>query len=128
MAYSEPARARLPRNPRIIVAGLLVVMSAVAAALVSPLLAPSASSSTAASPLDAPSSLSTTAPPVHVPAEHRTTLGEADGIVPNGKTVFDEDVPAVAKLDRALLAALRRAATAAADDGVRFLVNSGWRS
>ncbi|WP_252435115.1 M15 family metallopeptidase [Pseudonocardia humida] len=42
-------------------------------------------------------------------------------------TVFD-DVAAVAKLDPALLDALRRAATQAADDGVAFSVNSGWRS
>jgi LAS superfamily LD-carboxypeptidase LdcB len=34
----------------------------------------------------------------------------------------------VAKLDPALLGALRQAATAAADDGVGFLVDSGWRS
>ncbi len=34
----------------------------------------------------------------------------------------------MAKLDPGLLKALRRAATAAADDGVRFSVNSGWRS
>ena len=54
--------------------------------------------------------------------------GEADGAVPAGVTVFDDDVPAVANLDPALLAALRRAATAAARDGVRFVVNSGWRS
>jgi LAS superfamily LD-carboxypeptidase LdcB len=55
-------------------------------------------------------------------------LGEADGAVPSGTTVFDDDVPAVAKLDRALLAALRPAATAAARDGVTFVVDSGWRS
>ena len=55
-------------------------------------------------------------------------LGEADGAMPDGVTVFD-DVPGVAKLDRRLLRALRRAATdAAADGGVEFLVNSGWRS
>jgi zinc D-Ala-D-Ala carboxypeptidase len=42
-------------------------------------------------------------------------------------TVFD-DVPAVAKLDPALLRALRRAATDAADEGVEFYVDSGWRS
>jgi zinc D-Ala-D-Ala carboxypeptidase len=42
-------------------------------------------------------------------------------------TVFD-DVPAVARLDPHLLDALRRAATYAADDGVAFQVNSGWRS
>ena len=55
-------------------------------------------------------------------------MGEADGVVPDGVTLFDDAVPAVAKLDPGLLKALRRAATAAADDGVRFYVNSGWRS
>ncbi|RZS41171.1 D-alanyl-D-alanine carboxypeptidase-like protein [Herbihabitans rhizosphaerae] len=43
-------------------------------------------------------------------------------------TVFDNGVPAVAKLDPALLGALRRAATDAKDGGVEFVVNSGWRS
>ncbi len=34
----------------------------------------------------------------------------------------------MAKLDPGLLGALRQAATAAADDGVEFVVDSGWRS
>ena len=51
----------------------------------------------------------------------------ADGAVVDGTTVFD-DVPAVDNLDPRLLHALRQAATAAADDGVTFDVNSGWRS
>jgi zinc D-Ala-D-Ala carboxypeptidase len=34
----------------------------------------------------------------------------------------------VANLDPSLLGALRRAATDAADDGVEFVVDSGWRS
>jgi zinc D-Ala-D-Ala carboxypeptidase len=55
-------------------------------------------------------------------------LGEADGAVPDGTTVFDDEVPGVAKLDPALLGALRQAATDAADDGVEFFVDSGWRS
>ncbi len=55
-------------------------------------------------------------------------LGEEDGAVTRGVTVFDDDVPAVAKLDPALLRALRRAATDAAHDGVEILVKSGWRS
>lgn len=55
-------------------------------------------------------------------------LGEADGAVPDGTTVFDDHVIGVAKLDPTLLDALRRAATAAADDRIRFLVHSGWRS
>lgn len=59
---------------------------------------------------------------------HREALGEADGAVPDGTTVFDGEIPGVASLDPALLGALRQAATAAADDGVEFYVNSGWRS
>lgn len=54
--------------------------------------------------------------------------GEADGAVPDRVTVFDDEIPAVANLDPDLLGALRRAATDAADDGVEFFVNSGWRS
>ena len=45
-----------------------------------------------------------------------------------GQTAFDEASAAVANLDPALLRALRRAAAAAAGDGVRLVVNSGWRS
>lgn len=56
------------------------------------------------------------------------TLGTADGAVPDGVSVFDDGLPAVANLDPALLGAVRRAATAAARDGVEFTVNSGWRS
>jgi hypothetical protein len=53
-------------------------------------------------------------------------LGEADGAIPDGATVFDDEYPGVANLDPALLAAMRRAATDA--DGVEFFVTSGWRS
>ncbi len=58
----------------------------------------------------------------------RRTPTEADGAVPDGVTVFDDGYPAVANLKPELLAALREAATAAAEDGVTFYVNSGWRS
>jgi LAS superfamily LD-carboxypeptidase LdcB len=51
-----------------------------------------------------------------------------DGAVPDGVTVFDDETPAVANLDPDLLGALRRAATDAAADGVKFFVNSGWRT
>ncbi len=121
---------------------MLVVIAGIAAVPGYQLLA--SSSSTAASSVGAPSSSSTTAPQAHVlPGEHlgapgegggvlRTAhggaLGEADGAVPSGTTVFDEDVPAVAELDPALLGALRQAAADAARDGVRFVVDSGWRS
>lgn len=60
-------------------------------------------------------------------ASHRA-LGEENGFVPAGVTVFDSGVPAVGNLDPELLAALRAAATDAAAVGVEFLVNSGWRS
>ena len=61
-------------------------------------------------------------------SEHRGALGQAGGAVPDGTTVFDEEIPGVANLDSDLLGALRRAATDAADDGVEFFVDSGWRS
>jgi zinc D-Ala-D-Ala carboxypeptidase len=53
---------------------------------------------------------------------------EADGALPGGVTVFDDQYPGVANLDSDLLQALREAATDAADDGVEFIVDSGWRS
>lgn len=43
-------------------------------------------------------------------------------------TVFDDAIPAVAKLDPGLLKALRQAATAAAGGGVEFYVTSSRRS
>ena len=55
-------------------------------------------------------------------------LGEADGVVPDGTTVFDDEIPGVANLDPALIGALRQAAADATHDGVEFFVNSGWRS
>jgi len=60
--------------------------------------------------------------------DHAGALGAAAGVVPDGVTVFDDDIPAVAKLNTDLLRAVRRAATDATDDGVTFYVNSGWRS
>ncbi|KQR08280.1 M15 family metallopeptidase [Cellulomonas sp. Leaf334] len=66
-------------------------------------------------------------PSAVAPVDDPGQLG-ADGSVPDGVTVFDDDVPAVTNLDGALLDALRRAATDATGDGVAFVVNSGWRS
>jgi zinc D-Ala-D-Ala carboxypeptidase len=119
MTYSEPARTTTRRRPRILVAGLLVVIAAIAAARGYQSLA----SSTAVSPIDVP-------PSEHrgLRSAHRGALGEADGGVPDGVTVFDDEYPAVANLDPALLGALRQAATDAAGDGVEFDVDSGWRS
>jgi zinc D-Ala-D-Ala carboxypeptidase len=114
MAYREPARTTSRRIPRILVAGLLVVVVARAAYLGYESLAPSSS----------------TAAPffVGLRSEHHGALGEADGAVPDGTTVFADEIPGVANLDPALLSALRRAATDAAADGVEFFVDSGWRS
>ena len=146
MASSERARAttRRVRIRRIRVAGLLVVIAAVAAALGSQLLAsssPTVSSSTmrfpsSTAPPDKVPSSSTNRLPIGAPrnelpephSDHRAGRGEADGAVPDGTTVFDDGVPGVARLDPALLAALRRAAADAARDGVGFVVDSGWRS
>jgi zinc D-Ala-D-Ala carboxypeptidase len=123
VTYSKPARttSRRIRIRRIRVAGLLVVIAAIAAALGYQSLA--SSSSTAISPIDVPRG-------EHrgLRSEHRGPPGEPDSAVPDDATVFDDDSPAVANLDPALLGALRQAATDAADDGVEFVVNSGWRS
>jgi len=109
------------RIRRIRVAGLLVVIVAIAAALGDQW--PASSSSTAAPPTEGLRS-------EHrgLRSEHRGALGEADGAVPDGATVFDDEMPGVAKLDPGLLGAVRQAATDAADDGVEFFVDSGWRS
>jgi zinc D-Ala-D-Ala carboxypeptidase len=92
--------------PRILVAGLLVVIAAIAAANGYELLA--SSSSTAAPSTDVPRS-------------------ELPGFRSEPR-VFDGGPPGVANLDPDLLGALREAATDAAGDGVEFVVNSGWRS
>jgi D-alanyl-D-alanine carboxypeptidase len=121
VTYSRPARSttRRIRIRGIRFAGLLLAIVVIAAALGHRL--PASSSLPASSP-------STAAPPAVLRGERRGARGEADGAVPDGTTVFDDEVPGVAKLDSALLGALRRAATDAAGDGVEFAVDSGWRS
>jgi len=81
------------------------------------------SPSTATSPTDVPRN-----EPRGLRRAHPGALGEADGAVPDGTTVFDDEIPGVGNLDPALLGALRQAATDAAYDGVEFFVDSGWRS
>jgi D-alanyl-D-alanine carboxypeptidase len=128
MTYSEPARTttRGIRIRWIRVAGLLVAIAGIAAALGHQLLA--SSSSTAASPTHVPHNEQRGAPGERGALPVRGALGEADGAVPDGTTVFDDEIPGVANLDPDLLAALRQAATDAAGDGVNFTVDSGWRS
>jgi zinc D-Ala-D-Ala carboxypeptidase len=123
MASSRRARTapRRIRIRRIRVAGLLVAIAAIAAGLGYQL--PASSSSSAASPRDV-----FRGEPRGLRSEHRGALGEAGGAVPDGTTVFDDEIPGVANLDPALLGALRQGATDAANDGVEFFVDSGWRS
>jgi zinc D-Ala-D-Ala carboxypeptidase len=133
VAYAERARTA-PRRIRIRrtrVAGLLVVIAAIAALSLDWRASSSSSdssSSTATAPVlrgERPGSLSETG---GAASTGRLGLGEADGAVPDGTTVFDDGVSGVAKLNSDLLGAVRRAATDAAGDGVQFYVDSGWRS
>jgi zinc D-Ala-D-Ala carboxypeptidase len=121
MTHSEPARTTTRRLPTILVAGLLVVIAAIGAVLGYQLLA--SSSSTVASPVDV-----LRGEHRGLRSEHRGLLGEVESAVPDGATVFHDEIPGVANLDPDLLGALRQAATDAADDGVEFIVDSGWRS
>ncbi len=122
-ATTRSIRTRLTR-----VAGLLAVAAAIPAALSYQSLV--ASTLSDASPVDVPRSEPRVlrGAPQGVPGQHGGALGAADGAVPDGTTVFDRDIPGVGNLDSDLRLALRRAATAAAPDGVVFLVDSGWRS
>src|SRR5919199_1552333 len=124
MSYSKPARAAARRTRSTILAALVVVSAALIGVVGYWSLAVSSSSAT--SPIAAE-------PRAHRPhdnlhGDRHRALGEADGVVPDGVTVFDDEIPAVANLDPALLGALRQAATDAADNGVEFYVDSGWWS
>src|SRR3954454_3729964 len=99
MPRSGPARART-RWTRLggrRAAGVLVAIAAIAAAFgAEPLVS---SSLTVHAPSRVRSS-SWAAPPIdHSRSEQIDALGEAGGAVPDGTTVFDDDVPGVAKLD-----------------------------
>ena len=133
MSYSHPARTAGRRTRSTV----LAVVAVVAALFGLFGCRPQAGSSSAASIVAEPS-----AQPSHwrihgdVPADppgrlqgiRHHALGVADGEVPDGVTVFDDDYPAVNKLDPDLIGALRAAARDAAGDGIEIYVNSGWRS
>jgi D-alanyl-D-alanine carboxypeptidase len=120
MFYSEPARTAGRRTRSTIVLVLVVVSAALLGVLGYESLAGSSSSAT--SPIAAePRAL-------RPPGDPPGALGDADGVVPDGVTVFDDEYPAVANLDPGLHRALRQAATDAARDRVTFYVDSGWRS
>jgi D-alanyl-D-alanine carboxypeptidase len=123
MSYREPSRSGARR------AGAALLLAVVAIVGVSAVLAGIGHQSSALSP-SAPVRQSHMHPPgTHDGAlrDRPAAVGESDGFVPGTVSVFDE-LPAVANLDPDLLAALRTAATAAADDAVTIDVNSGWRS
>jgi zinc D-Ala-D-Ala carboxypeptidase len=111
MNHTAPARAGARRTSRLVLGGLAVAIAATIGVLGYQSVSSSATSDGAS--------------PRH---DHQGALGEADGVVPDGTSVFEDEIPAVANLDPDLLDALRRAATDAAQDGVELQVNSGWRS
>jgi zinc D-Ala-D-Ala carboxypeptidase len=118
VTYGDPARTtRRVRIRSVLVAGLLVVIAAIVG-----------SKSLLSSSLTAFPRSSAASPVERSRSEQREALGEAGGALPDGTTVFDDEVPGVANLDPALLRALRRAATDAAAEGLELVVNSGWRS
>jgi hypothetical protein len=124
MPSNEPARTAARRTRSTILAALVVVGAALVGVFGYPSLADSSSS--AASPIAAE-------PPAYgphdsVPGGPQAAPGAADGVVPDGVTVFDDEYPAVANLDPALLRALRQAATDAAERKIELYVDSGWRS
>jgi zinc D-Ala-D-Ala carboxypeptidase len=122
MTSTERARTTYGRTRgRSLRVACLLFVAVIAASLGYQSLA--SSSSTATSPLDL-----LRGEHRRLPGAPRGALGKADGAVPDGTTVFADGIPGVANLDPALLRALRRAATDAADDGVEVLVDSGWRS
>ena len=123
MTYTGPARAEARRAPRLVLVGLAVVGLAVVIAAIIGTLGHQSASSSVPSFGEVPRGDhgGTT-------TEDDGAVTEADGALPDGVTVFDDEYPGVANLDPDLLQALREAATDAADDGLEFQVNSGWRS
>ena len=138
MSGHEPVR---PSAPRVV----LTVLAAVSATMAAVVGCPSAGRSMAFSPSWAAARLDASRGELHradgrregdqrrrAPTQagrsRRNARGRAGGAVPGAVTAFDSGIPAVANLDSALQAALRRAATDAADDGVEIRINGGWRS
>jgi zinc D-Ala-D-Ala carboxypeptidase len=118
MTCRKQARATTPRIPTILVAGLVVVTAAISAALVH-----QSASSSAPSFSEIPRGDHGGAT-----TEINDAVTDADGALPDGVTVVDDQYPGIANLDPDLSQALRDAATDAAHDRVRFFVDSGWRS
>jgi len=121
MSSSRPAKAAGRRTRSTIFAAALVVSATVVGVLGYPSLVDSSSPASSPQPI-------VLGPHNSLTRNYQTAPGEPPMDVPDGTTVFENAHPAVAKLDPKLLQALRQAATAAGGDGVKFSVNSGWRS
>jgi hypothetical protein len=141
MRQAAPARTRTRRSRRLPDVGLVVLTIAIIGSLVYLPWSSSASSFNnarspgihRAGPPTAPSSAPSFSAVPRGNLDGATTeddgaVTEDDGAVTDGVTVFDDAYPGLANLDPDLLLALREAATDAADDGIEFHVNSGWRS
>jgi zinc D-Ala-D-Ala carboxypeptidase len=124
--YRQPAPAPVRRIARVIIFAPLVAIAVIAALRAHQL--PASMPSTPLTPTDVTRGDHRGALGEPGAPPRSGALGEADGAVPDGTTVFEGDVPGVANLDPDLLAALREAATDAEGDGVEFVVDSGWRS
>ena len=118
MSQKASARTRTHRSLRPYAVGLVVVAAAIIGTL-----AHQSTSSSAPSVSEVPRADHGAAT-----TEVDGAVTEADGVLPDGVTVFDDRYPGVANLDPDLLQALREAATDAAHDGVELFVDSGWRS
>lgn len=144
MTYSESARTTIRRVPGVLVGSTLVVSATLIGVLIGQALSSSFSSATSP-PIDTPHGdpgpavIGSDFDQPDGRSQHNdhgrrgrrdpaTPPGKAAGAVPDGVTVFDDEIPAVAKLDPDLLGAVRQAATDAAGDGVEFSVSGGWRS
>ncbi|MBB5954293.1 hypothetical protein FHS29_000863 [Saccharothrix tamanrassetensis] len=114
MPHREPARTAAHCTRSSVIAALVIVSAAFVGFFIRQ--SPASSSSSSAAPVDTPH------------GNHEGALDADHGALPEGVTVFDDEHPGVANLDPDLLRALRAAATEAADDGIEFYVNSGWRS
>jgi LAS superfamily LD-carboxypeptidase LdcB len=121
------------------VAGIVVVAIAVSGIFVSSSIPQSVPVKTGFLPslvVVAPEGTSSAEPAISRPTRNPVTeangspgeITEADGKLPDGATVFDDQYAGIANLDPVLLQALREAAQQARDYGIVFYVNSGWRS
>lgn len=124
MTHNEPAQSPRRRKP----AAIVIIMTAVLA-LATILLVLMVGAILGARDFD-PMSISVESPASRVATpqgKHSGGLGVDGGNVPQGTTVTS-GIPAVANLDPALRVALGRASQDAAREGIKFYVNSGWRS